>query len=75
MSEELVHVVVDAGIATVTLDSPSNRNALSATLVGQLIAALTEARDNADVRAVTLTHTGGTFCAGIGGACGIGGVA
>lgn len=64
MSEELVHVVVDAGIATVTLDSPSNRNALSATLVGQLIAALTEARDNADVRAVTLTHTGGTFCAG-----------
>ncbi|NMO02155.1 enoyl-CoA hydratase family protein [Gordonia sp. TBRC 11910] len=64
MSDELVHTEIDAGIATLTLDSPSNRNALSGALVSQLIAALTAARDDADVRAVKLTHTGGTFCAG-----------
>ena len=27
---ELVHLTVEAGIATITLDSPANRNALSA---------------------------------------------
>lgn len=64
MSEELVHSAIDAGIATLTLDSPANRNALSSTLVGQLSAALGAARDNPEVRAVTLAHTGGTFCAG-----------
>lgn len=64
MSDDLVHSSVEAGIATVTLDSPANRNALSSRLVGQYAAALTAARDNPDVRAIVVTHTGGTFCAG-----------
>ncbi|MDT7624770.1 MAG: hypothetical protein QOF99_5671, partial [Pseudonocardiales bacterium] len=29
MTDELVHLEIDAGIATITLDSPANRNALS----------------------------------------------
>ncbi|GAB17427.1 putative enoyl-CoA hydratase [Gordonia effusa NBRC 100432] len=64
MTEQLVQLAVEAGVATITLDSPSNRNALSATLVGQLTEALASVRDDAQVRAVKLTHTGGTFCAG-----------
>ena len=61
---ELVHYDVERAIATVTLDSPHNRNALSTQLVGELTAHLQAAADDADVRAVVLTHTGTVFCAG-----------
>jgi enoyl-CoA hydratase len=59
-----VHYQLDRGIATITLDSPENRNALSAALVGALTEHLAAARDDPSVRAVVLTHTGSTFCAG-----------
>jgi enoyl-CoA hydratase len=61
---ELVLTDVDRGVVTLTLDSPANRNALSAGLVGGLSAGLAEAAASPDVRAVVLTHTSGTFCAG-----------
>jgi enoyl-CoA hydratase len=61
---ELVHRTLDRAIAVVTLDSPANRNALSAQLVGELTAHLQTAADDPGVRAVVLTHTGTTFCAG-----------
>jgi enoyl-CoA hydratase len=61
---ELVHYEVERGIATITLDSPGNRNALSRQLVGELGAHLSTAGAAAAVRAVVLTHTGSTFCAG-----------
>ena len=61
---ELVQYAVDRAIATVTLDSPANRNALSARLVGELTAHLTNAAADDAVRAVVLTHTGTVFCAG-----------
>jgi enoyl-CoA hydratase len=51
-------------IETLSLDSPGNRNALSAALVGELADALTGCAKDGDVRAVVLTHTGNTFCAG-----------
>ncbi|UAX54401.1 enoyl-CoA hydratase family protein [Streptomyces sp. A144] len=54
----------DRGIETLALDSPHNRNALSAALVTELAAALTDAGDDAGVRAVLLTHTGTAFSAG-----------
>jgi enoyl-CoA hydratase len=60
----LVHYAVDRRIATVTLDSPHNRNALSAPLVTKLGAHLRAAGADPGVRAVVLTHTGSTFCAG-----------
>ncbi|MFD7098576.1 enoyl-CoA hydratase family protein [Streptomyces xanthophaeus] len=60
----LVHAARATGIATLTLDSPGNRNALSAALVAALRTALAEAAADPDVRAVVLTHTGTTFCAG-----------
>lgn len=62
--QQLVRVAVEAAVCTVTLDSPHNRNALSSTLVRQLRAALTDAGADPGVRAVVVTHTGGTFCAG-----------
>jgi len=60
----VVQYGVDRAIATVTLDSPENRNALSRALVTELGAHLATAAADADVRAVVLTHTGSTFCAG-----------
>src|ERR1700716_2079345 len=64
MADELVHYVVQQGIATITLDSPGNRNALSAQLRGELRAHLAAAADD-DVRVVVLSHTGPVFCAGM----------
>ena len=64
MSEQLVQYSVDRGIARIALDSPRNRNALSAALVAQLSLYLAEAAEDDGVRAVELTHTGSTFCAG-----------
>lgn len=63
-SAELVHYVVDGYVATLTLDSPGNRNALSRRLVSELTAHLAAAGSDERVRIVVLTHTGGTFCAG-----------
>jgi enoyl-CoA hydratase len=60
----LVRVARERGVTTLTLDSPHNRNALSARLVRELYAALEEAGKDEGTRAVLLTHTGGTFCAG-----------
>ncbi|WNI30052.1 enoyl-CoA hydratase family protein [Streptomyces sp. ITFR-6] len=54
----------ERGITTLTLDSPANRNALSAGLVGELTVALGACAADDTVRAVVLTHTGNTFCAG-----------
>lgn len=51
-------------VETLSLDSPRNRNALSAALVGELADALTAAGKDPGVRAVLLTHTGNTFSAG-----------
>ncbi len=59
-----VHCHVDQRIATVTLDSPGNRNALSTTLVDDLHRALDRAEQD-DVRVIVLTHAGTTFCAGV----------
>ncbi len=60
---QLVKVTVVDGIATITLDSPANRNALSQQLLIDLHAALDDAeRDNA--RIIVLTHTAPAFCAG-----------
>ncbi len=54
----------ERGITTLTLDSPDNRNALSADLVADLAGALRRCAVDQDVRAVVLSHTGPTFSAG-----------
>jgi enoyl-CoA hydratase/carnithine racemase len=62
--EELLYDV-DAGVATVTLNRPEQRNALSAQLLTELVDAMRRVRDDEDVRAVVLTGAGDkAFCAG-----------
>ncbi|WP_299535281.1 enoyl-CoA hydratase family protein [uncultured Streptomyces sp.] len=56
--------VHDRGVTTLTLDAPARRNALSGPLVRALAGALDDCAADDSVRAVVLTHTGGTFCAG-----------
>ncbi|GLU48071.1 enoyl-CoA hydratase-related protein [Nocardiopsis ansamitocini] len=62
--EHLVLSSVERGVCTLTLNSPRNRNALSARLRTELAAGLTEAIADDDVRAVVLTGAGPAFCAG-----------
>lgn len=54
----------DRAIATVTLDSPGNRNALSGRLRSELSQAVAEAASDDGVRGIVLTGTGPVFCAG-----------
>jgi methylglutaconyl-CoA hydratase len=65
MTDELVHLAVQSGIATITLDSPANRNALSAQLRTELLDALERSARDDSVRVVVLDHTGPVFCAGM----------
>jgi methylglutaconyl-CoA hydratase len=64
MNDRLVAVSTAAGVTTVALDSPHNRNALSTALVAQLLEALAAAVADETVRAVVLTHAGPVFCSG-----------
>ena len=62
--EQLLYDVSD-GVATVTLNRPEQRNALSNQMLGELVDAMERARDDAGVRAVVLTGAGEkVFCAG-----------
>jgi methylglutaconyl-CoA hydratase len=64
VGDRLVDVRNVEGVRTVTLDSPSNRNALSARLLDELLAALQDAATDQVVRVVVLTGTGTVFCSG-----------
>ena len=58
MANELVlYAVADAGIATITLNDPDTRNALTPDLLDGLIAAFERARDDAEVRCVVLVSS------------------
>ncbi len=59
-----MHVAHRGPVATVTLDSPANRNALSSRLLAELADALDSVRDDAEVRVVVLTAAGPVFCSG-----------
>ncbi|KHL10682.1 enoyl-CoA hydratase/methylglutaconyl-CoA hydratase [Mumia flava] len=61
---DLVHLDVADQIATITLDSQHNRNALSAQLVTELTARLEDAAADPDVLAVVLAAAGPVFCSG-----------
>lgn len=63
--DELVHLAVADGVATITLDSPANRNALSAQLRRELLAHLDTAIADPAARVIVLTHTGRVFCSGM----------
>lgn len=57
-------VSVDSGVATLTLDRPEARNALTPELIAELLQTLGEIARDPDVRAVVLRGASGSFCAG-----------
>lgn len=61
---ELVHLDIAEQIATITLDSDRNRNALSQQLVTELVQHLAAADADNDVRAILITSAGSVFCSG-----------
>jgi enoyl-CoA hydratase/carnithine racemase len=55
---------VKDSIATITLNRPKSLNAFSVSMIQHWIEALTEVRDNDDIRVLVLTGNGRAFCAG-----------
>ncbi|MDA1361062.1 enoyl-CoA hydratase-related protein [Glycomyces luteolus] len=51
-------------VATITLNAPERRNALSTHLIAELRGALARAVADRDVRVIVLDHAGPVFCAG-----------
>lgn len=62
--DPLVRYETRSGATFLTIDSPHNRNAISQRLLADLSAGLERAAADDAARAVVLTHTGTTFCAG-----------
>ena len=60
----LVHYEVADQVATLTLDSPHNRNALSRQLVAELFEGIDRAESDDDVLAVLLRSADRVFCSG-----------
>ena len=61
---ELVRYAVADAVATITLDSPHNRNALSRQLVTELAERLERAGQDPEVRVVLVESSGKVFCSG-----------
>jgi len=61
---ELVHLEVADQLATITLDSPHNRNALSRQLVTELFERLETAEADGAVKVVVIRSSGRVFCSG-----------
>ncbi len=61
---ELVHLDIADGVATITLDSPHNRNALSRQLVTELTAHLARAIEDPAAKVILLRSAHRVFCSG-----------
>ncbi len=59
-----IKIARDAGVETITLFYPERRNAIGPLMTNELLWALDDARDAAEVRVIVLTGEGKAFCAG-----------
>jgi methylglutaconyl-CoA hydratase len=64
MSHNTVKLELDAGIATLTLNRPDKRNAISYELIDDLLRALEEVKNSA-AQVLILTGAGKAFCSGM----------
>ena len=64
MSYRTVELAINAGIATITLNRPEKRNAISYDLIDDLLGALDEV-EKSDARVLILTGAGKAFCSGM----------
>jgi enoyl-CoA hydratase/carnithine racemase len=60
----MIRYEVEGEIATVVIDRPEKRNALTYSLLGDFLAAVKRAGEDAAARVVIVTGAGGAFCAG-----------
>jgi enoyl-CoA hydratase len=63
-ADQEVRLEVADGVATVTLDAPGRRNALTPGMAADFVAALDEADARAEVGALVVRGVGRSFCAG-----------
>lgn len=63
-ADELVLMGSSDGVATITLNSPGNRNALSRQVRADLRRHLDTALEDESIRVIVLGHVGSVFCAG-----------
>ena len=63
-AEQVLELERDGKVATLTLNRPQQRNALSMQLMSQVVDVLGELRTDPDVHAVILAGAGPAFCAG-----------
>ena len=59
-----ITLVVQQGVLYLTLNRPASRNAMTAAMLDEIIAAFDAIRGRLDVRAVVIRGAGGHFCAG-----------
>ena len=65
MSQPILLVEKEGGVATLTLNRPDAMNALSAELRAMLSSTFRELEEDSEVRVVILTGSGRAFCAGL----------
>ena len=65
MSEPHLLFERDGHVATVTMNRPEARNALSGEMLVRMYDAWVEIDENTDIRVAVLTGSGGTFCSGM----------
>jgi enoyl-CoA hydratase len=65
MTEPVVRLEARGPVATITLNRPRARNAISSELLGALVEAMAGADADGDIRAVVLTGADPAFCAGV----------
>ncbi|HLG16457.1 MAG TPA: enoyl-CoA hydratase-related protein [Blastocatellia bacterium] len=61
--QEIIHAKENR-VATITLNRPAKLNAYSEVMVHEMLAALADARDDDNIRAVIITGAGRGFCSG-----------
>lgn len=64
MTDDAVRLDVDDGVATLTLNRPDRRNALSREVSSGIVDAVEEIEAHPEARAAVVTGAGGAFCAG-----------
>jgi methylglutaconyl-CoA hydratase len=64
MEYKTIQLAIDSGVATIILNRPDKRNAISFALLGELLAALDEV-ERSSAQVVILTGAGKAFCAGL----------
>src|SRR5262249_38296699 len=65
MDSKMIVFTESAGVATITLNRPEKRNAISRELIDDLLRALEKARQQDSMRVLIITGAGKAFCSGM----------